>query len=513
MQSEYTSLIGLGTWTLVPRKPGDKVIGSMWAYKIKENSDGSISKLKSRLVARGDEQGPSTYSEIFAPVIKFVTLRILLAIACVYDFEIHQVDIGNAYCNAYLSGQEILMRQPPGFEQRGPNGEDLVCKLNKSLYGLRQAGREWNSLLNEWLTKSKWKLQRCRSDYCLYHAKRNGKVLLVGCYVDDLVITGNCPRLIKDFKADLAKRFKITDMGELKWILGMEVTRDRKKRTLTLHQRKYIKDILDLYQMQSCHPKTTPADPSTRLSKEDSPQTEAERQGIDISKYRAMVGNLVYLMVGSEPIISFAVSQLSRFFSCPGKKHFTACRWAMSYLKGIENNQGITFRGDKGLDLHAYCDSDWANCPDTRRSTSGFVVMVAGAAVSWISKRQATVALSTAEAEYATACLAAQEVQWIRQLLAEINVPVPKEPTTVHADSQSAIHMCNNPTAGRAKHIDIKMHFVKEAQERGVVNFKYIPTTEEAADVLTKALAGPKIIKFRNIIHGDIETATISANI
>ena len=170
-------------------------------------------------------------------------------------------------------------------------------------------------------------------------------------------------------------------------------------------------------------------------------------------------------------------------------------------------------RGDKGLDLHAYCDSDWANCPDTRRSTSGFVVMVAGAAVSWISKRQATVALSTAEAEYATACLAAQEVQWIRQLLAEINVPVPKEPTTVHADSQSAIHMCNNPTAGRAKHIDIKMHFVKEAQERGVVNFKYIPTSEEAADVLTKALAGPKIIKFRNIIHGDIETATISANI
>ena len=144
-----------------------KVIGSMWAYKIKENADGSINKFKSRLVARGDEQGPSTYSEIFAPVIKFVTLRIMLAIACVYDFEIHQVDIGNAYCNAYLNGQEILMRQPPGFEQQGANGEELVCKLNKSLYGLRQAGREWNSLLNEWLTKSKWKLKRCRSDYCL----------------------------------------------------------------------------------------------------------------------------------------------------------------------------------------------------------------------------------------------------------------------------------------------------------------------------------------------------------
>ena len=139
--------------------------------------------------------------------------------------------------------------------------------------------------------------------------------------------------------------------------------------------------------------------------------------------------------------------------------------------------------------------------------------MLAGAAVSWVSKRQPTVALSTAEAEYTTACLAAQEIQWIRQMLTEIGAPISKEPTTVHADSQSAIHMCNNPTAGRAKHIDIKMHFVKEAQERGVVNFKYIPTSEEAADVLTKALNGPKIVKFRNIIHGDIETATISANI
>ena len=163
------------------------------------------------------------------------------------------------------------------------------------------------------------------------------------------------------------------------------------------------------------------------------------------------------------------------------------------------------------LNLHAYCDSDWANCPGTRRSTSCFIAMLAGAAVSWVSKRQPTVALSTAEAECTTACLAAQEVQWIRQALAEIGAPISKEPTTVHADSQSAIHMCNNPTAGRAKHIDIKMHFVKEAQERGVVNF--IPTSQEAAAILTEAPNRPKIIKFRNTIHGDIEAATISASI
>ena len=180
-----------------------------------------------------------------------------------------------------------------------------------------------------------------------------------------------------------------------------------------------------------------------------------------------MVGKLVYLMVATEPIISFAVSQLSRFFSCPGPKHFAACRWAISYLRGIQADQGLTFRGGAGFNLHAYCDSDWAQCPDTRRSTSGYAAMFAGAAVSWISKRQPTVALSSAEAEYVTACLAAKEVQWIRQLPAEIGVLVSKDPATVYSDSQPAMHM--------------------EAKDRGVANFRFDPSSEEAAGALTKA--------------------------
>ena len=311
MNSEYTSLIGLGTWELVPRKPGEKVIGCMWAYKIKEKKSGEIDKFKSRLVARGDQQADSSFTDIFAPVIKFTTLRILLAIACVMDWDLQQIDIGNAYCNAHLTSDRILMRQPPGFEQYGPNGEELVCLLRKTLYGLKQSGRSWNALLNSWLTQSKWKLKRCRSDHCLYYANHNGKVLIVGCYVDDLVITGNDPALIREFKTDIGNRFKIADLGDLQWILGMEVVRDRKKKTLTLHQRKYINDILELFGMKDCHPRTTPADSSTRLSKEDSPTTEAEKSKCNITDYRARVGKLVYLMVGSAPAISFAVSQLS----------------------------------------------------------------------------------------------------------------------------------------------------------------------------------------------------------
>ena len=512
MNSEYTSLIGLGTWELVQKRPGDTVIGSMWAFKIKELADGSIDKYKARLVARGDQQKEGSYSEIFAPVIKFVTLRILLAIACVNDWDLQQVDIGNAYCNSEVTNEEILMHQPAGFKQYGPNGEELVCRLAKSLYGLKEAGRLWNSMLNNWLTQSKWKLHRCRSDHCLYYRNYKGKILMVGVYVDDLVITGNCPKLIREFKTDIGNRFKISDLGDLKWILGMEVVRDRKARRLTLHQRKYINDILELFNMQDCHPKATPADPSARLDKSDSPVTETEMGATDLTKYRQMVGKLVYLMVASEPIVAFAVSQLSRFFSCPGPSHFKACRWAISYLKGLKPDQGLTFSADNGYNLHAYCDSDWAGCPDTRRSTSGYVVMFGGAAVSWISKRQPTVALSSAEAEYVTACLAAQEVQWIRQLLAEIELNIQKGPTVVYSDSQSAMHMAANPTAGRAKHIDIKYHFVKEAKERGVVEFKYVNTSEQAADVFTKSLARVKLTHFKSMIDGSAEELHWSAS-
>jgi hypothetical protein len=175
-------------------------------------------------------------------------------------------------------------------------------------------------------------------------------------------------------------------------------------------------------------------------------------------------------------------------------------------------SQGLHFRGDKGFNLHAYCDSDWAGCPDTRRSTSGYVVMFGGAAVAWISKRQPTVALSSAEAEYVTACLAAQEIQWIRQLLSEISLPYKNEPTVVYSDSQSAMHMASNPTSGKAKHMDIKYHFTKEAVERGVVSFKYVHTSEQAADGMTKGLAGPKTAEFRNMITGATAKITVETS-
>ncbi len=501
MHDEYQSLIEMGTWQLVPREPGMKTIGSMWAFRIKENEDGTVSRFKSRLVARGDQQREDSYSEIFAPVIKFVTLRILLALVAALDLECHQCDVSNAYCNATLDGPPIHMRQPPGFVQYGPKGEELVCRLRKSLYGLRQSGRVWNDMLSDWIVAQGFKRSRC--DYSLYYYHHKDTSIIIGAYVDDLVIISNKPSAVDDFKRRLAAKFDIKDMGEISWILGMKVTRDRKNKRLHLHQQKYALDILELFGMSDAKPSNFPAPPGVRLSKE--PLDGTHDKPIDVSGYRAIVGKLVYLMVGTEPSIAFAVGQLSRFFSCAVAHHLEAAKLVMRYLKSILKSQGLTFRGDRGLELYAYCDSDWAGCPDTRRSTSGYVVMFCGAAVAWISKRQPTVALSSAEAEYVTACFAAQEVQWIRQLLAEIGIPMNKDATVIYSDSQSAMHMAANPTAGRAKHMDIKYHFTKEAVQRGVVQFKYVSTADQAADGLTKGLAGPKTIEFRDLISGNTD--------
>ena len=246
--------------------------------------------------------------------------------------------------------------------------------------------------------------------------------------------------------------------------------------------------------MQNAASAAFPVPSTNRLSKEQCPHPDQDiedERRTNLSEYRALVGKLVYAMVGTRPDIAFAVSQCSRFFSNPGKLHMKAARHIVRYLKGT-TNIGLTFgknTGPEPLKPYAYCDSDWAQCLDTRKSTSGYVIMLNGAAVSWISKRQPTVALSSAEAEYVTACFAAQEVQFIRQTLDELGLLTCKEPTTIFCDSQSAMHMIKNPTSGRAKHIDIKAHFVKESHERGYTRFEYIQTDSNAADVLTKGLS------------------------
>lgn len=248
--------------------------------------------------------------------------------------------------------------------------------------------------------------------------------------------------------------------------------------------------------MTDCKLATTPAIPGEALPKiHQGEKHPGLNDPANKTLYRTMVGKLVYAMVGTRPDIAFAVSQVARHFENPTVTHLTAVKRIIRYLKGT-TSMGLLFDATMDItELMCHCDSDWGSCPDTRRSTSGFVIKLCGAAISWISKRQPTVALSSAEAEYMTAAIAASEVIYIRQMLQEIGLTKEAGPTTIFCDSQSAMHMIKNPTSGRAKHIDIKFHFVKGAATTDVT-FKYVATNEMLADIMTKALARPKFHTF-----------------
>ena len=416
MQAEYDALINKGTWEPVVRTKDHKVIGSKWTYKIKQDANGDITKFKSRLCARGDQQTDSTYSEIFSPVIAFTVLRVLLALACQFDLEMHQMDVSNAYLNSDIGDEEVYMRQPKGFEKTGPNGEELVLRLRKSLYGLKQAGRLWGDLLANYLTKQLG-FTRCSTDFCVYVYRKNGALVIVGTYVDDLIILSNNKTALTNFKAAISKHFKMTDEGELRWILGMRVTRDRKNRTLKLDQERYVQDLIDGFKMTDCKLATTPAIPGEVLPKiHQGEKYPGLNDPADKTLYRTMVGKLVYAIVGTRPDIAFAVSQVARHFENPTVSHLSAVKRIIRYLKGTIS-KGLLFDATTDItELMCYCDSDWGSCPDTRRSTSGFIIKLCGAAISWISKRQPTVALSSAETEYMTAAIAASEVIYIRQI-------------------------------------------------------------------------------------------------
>jgi hypothetical protein len=288
----------------------------------------------------------------------------------------------------------------------------------------------------------------------------------------------------------------MTDEGELKWILGMRITRDRKRRTFKIDQSRYVQDLIDSFDMTDCKLASTPAIPGATLPKiHQGEKYLGLNDPADKTLYRTMVGKLAYAMVGTRPDIAFAVSQVARHFENPTVTHLVAAKRIIRYIKGTVT-KGLQYDAASGSsDLLAYCDSDWGSCPDTRRSTSGYIIKPCGGPVAWLSKRQPTVALSSAEAEYMCAAIVASEVLHLRQMLRELDITTSAGPTTVYCDSQSAMHMIKNPTSGRAKHIDIKLHFVKGAAAKDI-QFQYVGTDEQLSDVMTKALARPKFYGF-----------------
>lgn len=365
-----------------------------------------------------------------------------------------------------------------------------MCRLNKALYGLKQSPRIWYNTLTAFLTQLGF--SPLAADLGVFS---KGHVY-VAIYVDDILIAGPDLDEINQLKASLVKRFEMTDLGECSFYLGMEIKRNRPAKTLRLSQRGYLAKVLDDLKMQDCKPVATPMDMSklTPAEKEYT-ATEADRQW-----YAGAVGSIMYLMLGTRPDIAFAVSCLSRFMSKPTSAHVTAVKRVCRYLKGTQDME-LVFRGDL-CPLSGYTDADWAGDIATRRSTSGYIFNLGSGAISWSSKRQSVVALSSCESEYMGDTQATKEAIWLRRLLAGF-LGQEKEPTAtvIYEDNQGAISLAKNPQFhARTKHIDIQHHFVREKQAEGGVDIQYTPTERQIADGLTKALPKDALESFRRAL-------------
>jgi hypothetical protein len=487
---EMEAHIENGTWELVKLPPGRKAIGSRWVFKVKRNADGSVERYKARVVAQGFSQRPGVdFDETFAPTTKWAALRIIFALAALEDWELESVDISNTYLNGELKDVEVYMRQPEGFAEKD---DTWVARLLKGLYGLKQGGREWFKRLEEVL--SQLGFSRIRSDSSIFIWEKDGVQVICPVFIDDITFASKSKSKIAALKVELAKHFKLCNLGPTTFQLGVEVIRDRKARTLHLTQHRYCLDLLERYGFMDCSPVSTPMDPGVRLSTSQSPSIPEDKAFMHTVPYVSTIGALMYLAIVTRPDIAYAVGVLCRFMARPGPEHWKAVKHLFRYLRGTCDFR-LTYKPEPSAPypFYAYSDADHGANLDNGRSTSAYVVKISSGTVSWSSRLQSIVALSTTEAEFVAAASAGQEVVWMRALLGELGFHI-SGPSLLLLDNQSAIQVGKNPEHhGRMKHLDLRFYWLRDVVVAGQIVLRYVPTANMAADLLTKGLARIKV--------------------
>ena len=486
-KQEVDSLIKNGTWKLVKLPTGRKAIGCRWVFIIKYDKEGFIERYKARLVAKGYSQRPGfDFNETFAPTAKWATLRTVLCLAALGDLELESVDISSAFLNGELE-EEVYMEQPPGFPQGEPG---LVLQLLKGLYGLKQSPRIWHRKLDSVLQELGFKKVTCDNSIWLYE-KDQVKIILP-VFVDDMTIASNSKAAIQNFKDELKGRFEIHDLGPTKFLLGVGIECDRAKRLIHLSQTQYIKDLLEAHEMQDCNYVSTPMNPGLKLEPDQNLLSEKEAE-----QYRSAVGSLLYLAIATRPDISYTVGVLARFNASPGISHWAAVKHLFRYLKGTMD-YCLTYSSTTTSELFlTYSDSDHAGDSTSGKSTGAYVVKMGGGAISWQSKLQSIVTLSTTEAEYVAAVSAGQEILWLRNLFTELGFDLKDLASTLFVDNQSAIAVGRNPEHhGRIKHLDLRYYWLRDEVNSGKIAIEYCPTQDMPADMLTKALPKAKVNEF-----------------
>ena len=486
------------TWKVIDRSslPDDaNVIPVKWVYKMKTDSSGRVTEFKARLTPKGFRQVHGVdYFEVFANTGKYKTLRVALSIAARLDMELEHLDVPSAFLNADLQ-EKVFMEMPEGFGIKGK-----VYRLLKALYGLKQAPRLWYLLMSSFIKESLG-FTACVSDPCLFfRMSRSGKLMLLFLFVDD--VQGGFMEADRsewnEYKLKMKERFNIKDLGRSEWMLGMRIGRDRVKKTITLDQELYVTKSLEKFGLGECKTALTPVEVG------DGWQETVNDSDTDHQLYMEKVGTLLYAAISTRPDISFAVNQLTQHMQAPKRRHAVACDRVFRYLAGTKS-LGLVFGTTQGgpnssMAVSAYSDADWGHNKVDRKSITGWMAQVNGDLVSWASKKQRTVSLSTCEAELYAESSAIQETLWLRGLMSELKL-LPDGPSTVMSDSQSAIAVSKNGVRSeRTKHVDIKYHFITDVIDRGDVQLKWVSTKDQLADLLTKGMCTPTFVGLRDRI-------------
>ncbi|GJS41543.1 retrotransposon protein, putative, ty1-copia subclass [Tanacetum coccineum] len=426
---EMQSMKDNEVWDLVELPPNGKIVDSKWLFKKKTDMNGAVHTYKARLMAKGYTQTPGIdYEETFSPVADIRAIRILIAIAAYYDYEIWQMDVKTAFLNGYLN-EEVYMEQPEGFVN--PKYPNRVCKLKRSIYGLKQASRQWNKRFDDEIKK--FGFSQNADEPCVYLKASGSNVTFLILYVDDILIMGNSIPMLQDVKSYLGKCFAMKDLGEAAYILGIKIYRDRSRRLIGLCQSAYIEKILKRFHMENSKRGSIPMQEKLRLSKSQGASTPAELKRMQNVPYASAMGSIMYAMRCTRPNVAFAQNITSRF----------------------QQNPGV---------------------------------------VDWKSAKQNIFSTSSAESEYIAAYDASKEAVWVRKFIYGLSiVPIIKEPINMYYDNTGAITIANESRITKgARHFYAKVHYLREVIEFGDIKLEKVHTDDNLADPFTKVLAFPK---------------------
>jgi len=486
-KSELAGLDDMNTFEYVsvselPRVPGKKlnILNCIWRYKIKPD------RVKARICINGARQRREDYGDVFVPVCRFVTFRLLLILAMQKGWVVKQADIKQAFVNAPVPDDvNIYVSCPPGYARPG-----YVMRCKKYCYGLHESPTAFNRYFVDWITSQGFK--QSKIDECLFY---NGE-MYVCLYVDDILYTGS-DKHVAEFLVKLKKKFAITDLGTAETFLGIEI--ECTAETVVLHQRKYIETILNRFRMNSTNIKKTPMELDLKLQKMIGECKDKTMQ----NAYRQKVGALLYLASSTLPTISYVVKELSRHLQHPTAQHMQACNRVFGYLRHIlqTGEYRLTYR-NSGSDLIGACDASWADIVESARSTSGVLFMLCGAVLTWSSQTQKCVTHSSTESEYVALDSAVRELEYLTMLMNEFSMQVPK-PCTILEDSASCMKLTERSVHHqRTKHINVRYHCVRDLVKSGNVRIQHQQTDYQPADLLTKQLGDTKQQRFAWYVLG-----------